>query len=89
MFSALRYLDVPDNLTTGHSCAYLTGGTVQKWVQVSENGYLYVMIIIFDANVHVGSQGVSKCNDVQDVGGRMLLSLVKDEGLTIINDLNL
>ena len=47
------------------------------------------MIIIFDANVHVGSQGVSKCNDVQDVGGRMLLSLVKDEGLTIINDLNI
>ena len=47
------------------------------------------MLIIFDANVHVGSEGVSKCEDKQDVGGRMLLSLVKEEGLTNINDLEI
>ena len=47
------------------------------------------MMIIFDANVHVGSQGVTRCNDAQDSGGRMLLSLVKEEGLIIVNDLDI
>ena len=47
------------------------------------------MLIIFDANVHVGSKGVSKCKDVLDMGGQMLLSLVEKEGLTIVNDLTL
>ena len=42
--------------------------------------------MIFDANVHVGSEGISGCKDVQDWGGKKLLSLVVDEGLTIINN---
>ena len=47
------------------------------------------MLLIFDANVHVGKEGVSACDDIQDAGGKMLLSVVKDEGLTIVNNLSL
>ena len=47
------------------------------------------MLMIFDANVHVGPEGVSACKDVQDTGGKMLLSVVKEEGLTIVNNLDL
>ena len=47
------------------------------------------MIIVFDANVHVGHEGINKCEDVQDVGGRMLMSVVRDEGLTIVNNMDL
>ena len=45
------------------------------------------MLLILDANVHVGSEGVSACKDTQDGGGKMLLSIVKEEGLTIVNNL--
>ena len=41
--------------------------------------------MVFDANVHVGSEGVSGCKDVQDWGGQMLMSLVRNEGLTKTN----
>ena len=44
------------------------------------------MLIVFDANVHVGSEGINGCEDVQDWGGQKLLSLVRNEGLTIINN---
>ena len=47
------------------------------------------MLLILDANVHVGSEGVSACKDSQDAGGKILLSMVKEEGLTIINNLGL
>ncbi len=46
------------------------------------------MLMIFDANVHVGSEGVNGCKDTQDWGGKMLLAMVKEEGLTIVNNLN-
>ena len=42
------------------------------------------MLMIFDANVHVGAEGIGGCVDVQDWGGKVLMSLVSDEGLTII-----
>ena len=47
------------------------------------------MLLILDANVHVGTAGVSACEDSQDAGGKMLLSVIKEEGLTIVNNLNL
>lgn len=47
------------------------------------------MMILFDANVHVGCEGVSRCEDVQDDGGKLLLNLVREEGLTIVNNLDL
>ena len=47
------------------------------------------MLIIFDANVHVGSQGIGECNDAQDWGGKMMMSLIVEEGLTIVNNLDL
>ena len=47
------------------------------------------MLMIFDANVHVGPEGIRACKDVQDPGGKMLLSVVKEEGLTIVNNLDL
>ena len=47
------------------------------------------MMILFDANVHVGNEGIAKCKDKQDYGGEILINLVKDEGLTIVNNLDL
>ena len=47
------------------------------------------MLLMLDANVHVGTEGVSACEDSQDTGGKMLLSVIKEEGLTIVNNLNL
>ena len=47
------------------------------------------MMILFDANVHVGHEGINKCKDSQDNGGEMLMNLVRDEGLTIVNNLEL
>ena len=47
------------------------------------------MLMVFDANVHVGAEGISKCSDKQDAGGKRLMEVVRDEGLTIINNLDL
>ena len=47
------------------------------------------MIMIFDANVHVGSNGIKTCKDQDDWGGRQLMSMIRDEGLTLLNDLEL
>ena len=47
------------------------------------------MIILFDANVHVGHEGINRCSDKQDTGGEILMSLVKDEGLIIVNNMDL
>ena len=44
------------------------------------------MLLVFDANVHVGSEGIRGCKDVQDWGGQKLLSLIRNEGLTIVNN---
>ena len=37
------------------------------------------MLFVCDANVHVGSAGIKDCKDVQDWGGKVMLSLIKDE----------
>ena len=47
------------------------------------------MLLVCDANVHVGGEGIRNCKDEQDWGGKILLSLIKDEGLTLINNSNL
>ena len=47
------------------------------------------MMILFDANVHVGCEGIDRCKDVQDNGGEILMNLVREEGLTIVNNLDL
>ena len=46
------------------------------------------MLLVCDANVHVGSDGVKNCKDAQDWGGKMLLSMLKDEGLVLLNDVS-
>ena len=43
------------------------------------------MIMVFDANVHVGSSVIDGCQDQQDNGGKLLMSIVNDEGLTVVN----
>ena len=47
------------------------------------------MLMVFDANVHVGGSGIKNCSDNQDWGGKCLLSLIQEEGLTLINDLDI
>ena len=42
------------------------------------------MLLICDANVHVGS-GIAGCKDNQDWAGKMLLELIEDEGLCLVN----
>ena len=37
------------------------------------------MLMVFDFNVHVGQEGISRCTDVQDAGGKMLLSVVREK----------
>ena len=38
------------------------------------------MILLCDANVHVGGDEINGCNDKQDWGGKELMSMVKEEG---------
>ena len=47
------------------------------------------MIIMFDANVHIGSEIISGCQDKQDAGGKQLMSMVSEEGLTVVNCLDM
>ncbi len=44
------------------------------------------MLLILDANVHVGVEGINNCKDVQDWGGKTLLSVLDKEGLTLLNN---
>ena len=46
------------------------------------------MLIIFDANVHVGDV-IKGCADKQDWGGKEIMKLVNDENLTLLNSLDL
>ena len=46
-------------------------------------------LLVFDANVHVGGEVIDGCEDKQDWGGKKLLEMVNDEGLTIVNSLDL
>ena len=43
------------------------------------------MLLVCDANVHVGAPGIPNCNDKQDWGGVELLDLIDSEGLYLLN----
>ena len=43
------------------------------------------MLLVCDANVHVGGEGVPGCGDKQDWGGVELLRLIESEGLYLLN----
>ena len=47
------------------------------------------MLLVFDANAHVGPEIIKGCQDTQDWGGKMLMKMVIDNGLTIVNGLDL
>ena len=47
------------------------------------------MLMIFDSNVHVGSNGIKSCRDKQDWDGRVLLEIVKEEDLVLLNGLDI
>ena len=42
------------------------------------------IIMVFDANVHVGSE-IKDCTDHQDWGGKLLLDIIKEENLVLVN----
>ena len=46
-------------------------------------------LMIFDANVHVGKPAINKCEDKQDWGGKVLVKMIDEEGLTLINSCDL
>ena len=52
----------------------------------SANNAREPMLFAFDANVHVGKDGIRNCKDSQDWGGKLLLSMIHDEGLTLVNN---
>ena len=52
----------------------------------SANSAREPMLFAFDANVHVGKDGIRNCEDSQDWGGKLLLSMIQDEGLTLVNN---
>ena len=43
------------------------------------------MLLIGDANVHVGGDVITGCSDVQDWAGKELWSMLQEEGLLLIN----
>ena len=43
------------------------------------------MLLICDANVHVGGSEIPGCKDCQDWGGREFGQMIKDEGLHLLN----
>ena len=43
------------------------------------------MLMIFDANVHVGRATILGCNEDQDWGGKEIMQLIKDENLILVN----
>ena len=44
------------------------------------------MLLVLDANVHVGSSGIRGYHDKQDWGGKALLELIKEEDLELVNN---
>ena len=44
------------------------------------------MLMVMDANVHVGEEGIQKCKDNADWGGKQLLKVMKEENLILINN---
>ena len=47
------------------------------------------MIMIFDANVHLGKDVIKGCVDDQDWGGAVLLKMIEDENLILLNSIEL
>ena len=47
------------------------------------------MVLMCDANVHVGGVEIDGCEDAQDWGGKEFMGMLKDEGLTLINSSDL
>ena len=43
------------------------------------------MLLVCDANVHIGGNVIKGCNDVQDWGGKELWSMIQEEGLSLLN----
>ena len=43
------------------------------------------MLLVCDANVHVGSPAISGCRDKQDWGGFEMMKLIEQEGLYLLN----
>ena len=43
------------------------------------------MLMICDANVHVGGDVIPGCCDAQDWGGKELFSMLREEGLILVN----
>ena len=47
------------------------------------------MLLICDANVHVGNVTIKGCKDSQDWGGKEFMSVIQDENLILINALDI
>ncbi len=47
------------------------------------------MILICDANVHVGKSGIPLCNDKQDWAGAEFLEIMNEEGLYLVNGMDI
>ena len=47
------------------------------------------MMLIFDANAHLGGDDIHGCDDDQDWGGQVLRKMIEDENLVLLNSLSL
>lgn len=47
------------------------------------------MMLVCDANVHVGNKWIKGCTENEDWGGRMLMETLNDEGLVLINSMDI
>ena len=52
---------------------------------ISANSCGEGIIMMFDANVHVGKEVINGCPDKQDWGGKVLMNIIKDENLMLMN----
>ncbi len=43
------------------------------------------ILMVFDANVHVGGVCIERCSDMQDWGGKQLMQVVEEENLILLN----
>ena len=55
----------------------------------SANTGMEPMLLACDANVHVGMQGITKCNDDQDWGGKIFMEMIDNDGLILLNNMDL
>ena len=47
------------------------------------------MLIVMDANVHIGEEGIKNCKDKVDGGGKELMKIIKEENLILLNNMEL